>query len=94
MKERIEQIELFHALKLQPISKRKIQIWVNVIKKKLITANNIKDCCVLIEKFEFPNIDNVDNKIESLSCKRGERIRKKKRCCIVCPPTPPPTNEN
>lgn len=60
--------------------------------------NNIKECFVLIEKFEFHNtdinnVDNVDNKIESLSLNRGVRIRKKKRCCIVCP-TPPPINEN
>lgn len=71
---KIEQIHFFHSLKLQPISKKEIQKWVEIIDCHLISVNNIKEC--------FVEIDNFVLSTEKIYKLRGKK--KKKRCCNLC----------
>lgn len=78
MSKSIDQITLFHALKLRPISINEVEKWKQEIIQNLVLLNGIKPCYVQINRV------NPELIVEKLSHKRALRIRKKKRCCELC----------
>lgn len=72
MSERIDQIKLFHFLKLHPISGKELKIWECEIEKYLIDINNIKECFVIMDQKE-----TKASSIENQSSDRVLRPRKK-----------------
>lgn len=74
---KIEQIQFFHALRLQPIAIEEVKTWSDIVENYLISVNNIKSCRVLLESIK------PDNKI-TIGAHRGSRKIKKKACCCMC----------
>lgn len=79
MTELFHQNELFHALKLQPISEKKFERCEREIEKNLIRMNNIKECHVKLNKI---NTEAVN--IKKPRCGRALRQRKKRHCKMCC----------
>lgn len=97
MSELIEKIKLFHAIKLQPISKKKRRMWDHEIEKNLIFLNNIKECYIKIDRLEMMGkeagsiknrlCERVKKKQQPQPCERVLRWRgrkKKNMCCTIC----------
>lgn len=80
MKDLIEKIKFFHGLKLQPVKQKECKIWEAVIKKKLISEHNVKECYVRIHVLTRGEIESL----KTVKIVRKSRLRKKKNCCEMC----------
>lgn len=80
MSELVNQIQLFHALKLNPISRKMKKIWEHEIERNLIITNNIKECYVFINTNDMKARINENHSYARMTL----RPRKKKNCCLMC----------
>lgn len=66
---KIEQIKLFHSLKLQPISKNEVEKWCEKVNRDLLSVYCIKDCFVNIENMTtlLPTITPPPSPVSSTS---------------------------
>lgn len=79
----INQVLLFRALNLQPVSSIEIEIWNREIEKNLIKMNEIRESYVEINK-TVVNRSTVLMNIRKCSSGRVLRTRKIKLCCKMC----------
>lgn len=84
MCEIIEQIEFFHVLKLQPVSKKEVKRWEREIENNLIAINNVKECYVAIEPLNIKAAIKLIKNVSLLCSSRLRVIKNKKRCCALC----------
>lgn len=94
----IEQINLFHFLNLQPLSKKEIIRWEKEVEKYLIDKNKIKECYVVIDRIKTSQIEKRETnsskrKLRERKAKhiekrernpRERRVHPRKQCCSFC----------